>query len=282
MKIKSTLILILLFLVYGNLYSANLNKIENSINNILKDSPKKEKKKNKDSTDSKSNNEQNQKDDSPNLTMSAEDEVILKTAIDQYNNELYNYSLKKFQSILNKYPNSQYADTSKIWIGKIYIRLNKLEKAIEIFNQIKKDSGEYPASLFFIAKCYRAKGERVKAIEEFQLIFSQFPNHDLADNSMLETAKLYLSKGMGTQALEISVKLIKYYKNRDTIDDAYYLIGKIFQRDPILKDFEKAKNFYKLFLKKAKSGQKFFIDSPLLKRVKNDLTSIENSYLKYQ
>jgi TolA-binding protein len=210
-----------------------------------------------------------------------EEQVLLKTGIDFYNNGLYDHSLKKFQELSTKFPQGTYRDSARFWMGKIYLKQYRYDDANREFSSVTAESGDYPASLFYMGDSSLMKGNQISAIEYYQRVQAQFPAHELADKALLNTGRLYLNQQKGAQALDSAVKIIKYYKDRDTVDDAYYLMGKVYERDPRLKDIETARKIYRQFIKKGETDPRFG-KSPLKKRVQEDLQRIDNMYFKLE
>jgi TolA-binding protein len=213
--------------------------------------------------------------------ISSEEQVLFKTGVDFYNSGLYEHAQKKFQELAAKFPKSPLLDGSHAWLGKSNLKLYKYDDAIKEFSAIPADSAEYPAAVFFTGESFQMKGDQLSAIENFERVYSRFPQNELADKALLNAGKLYLNQNKGAQSLDAAVKLIKYYKDRDTIDDAYYLLAKIFENDAKLKDIETARKIYRLFIKKGETDERFG-KSPLKKRVEQDLARIERTYFKFE
>ncbi len=295
------LFLIILLFSFIDSYAKDFHKTEEMINSILNESntesavkngelkkndtaneevPSSEQKDiNKTEPDK---NEQNDEKEIKNTALSGKDEILLKTGIQLFESRMYDHSLSRFNDIIKNHPSSRFIDSARMYTGKIYIRKYDYENAIKQFDAVNEKSGEYPASLFYKGEALRLKGEIVTAIETYQKVSSTFPENELADDSILITGKLYLKNRKGYQALESALKIVRYYKNSETIDDAYYLIARIYERDPILKDNEMSRKFYRSFLKKADSGQKHFADSPLKNIVKKDLDHLEKRYFRLE
>lgn len=209
------------------------------------------------------------------------DEVLLKTGIQLYNTDLVEAALAKFRELKTKYPKSPFRDAAVIWTGKILHGQNRLSDAIKEFALIGEGSGEYPSSLYYLGETQYKSGNLPAAIEYLYKTFSQFPEHEKADDALLLIGNIYLRVKKGNHALEAAVKIIKYYPERETIDDAYFLLGKVFEKDPELRDFETARKIYMIFLKKAvEEKDPHFNNSPLLQRVQRDLKFIESTYFK--
>ena len=283
---------IIIFLLISNLaYSKDYHRTEEIINSILAeendesykkiDPPidKQEENRGKNTKDKSQNNQGAAK---KNSAMSGKDEVLLKTGIQFYESGLFDHSLARFEDLIKNYPSSPFVNNARIWAGKIYLKKYKYDDAIKQFDDIKEQSGEYPASLYYKAEVYKYKNDTISAIDFYQKVYASYPEHELADSAIINSGKLYLNSGKGYQALESAIRIIRYYKDRSSIDDAYYLIAKVYEKDPMLKDMEISRKFYKIFIKKADQNQKYFSDSPLLETVKKDLQYIEKTYFKFE
>ena len=284
-------IFIILILSSTPLFSKDFKKTEDIITDILNERPVGEKiHDGRDTAGKKGGDERKKKaeDDrdggeKKSLSMTSSDEVLFKMGTQLTESRLYPDAEKKFRELLDQFPQSKYRDGSNFWLGTIRISENRYDEAIAFFTEIKKtDSGEYPAAQFKLGECYQYKGDLIKSIEYFRRIFSLFPTNELADNALLRTGKLYLGLKKGDLALDAAVRSIKYYGDRETLDDAYYLLGKIYENDPKLKDPEMARKIYRLFLKKAGSGDPKFKNSPLRGRIESDLQLIEKKYFNME
>jgi TolA-binding protein len=213
--------------------------------------------------------------------VSGEEEVLLKTGIDFYNNGLYDPALRNFQEMVTRFPQGTLRESARFWMGRIHMKAYRYDEAIKEFAAVTPESGDYPASLFLVAESYQMKGDRVASIENYQRVYARFPDHELADRALLAMGKLYLAGRNGAQALDSAVKLIRQYKDRDTVDDAYYLIGKVYEGDPLFKDIETARRVYRRFLEKGETDRRFGA-SPLRRRVEDDLRRIERAYFRME
>ncbi|HPS58987.1 MAG TPA: tetratricopeptide repeat protein [Spirochaetota bacterium] len=290
---KRSLLTLLIIISSLSVQSKDFNKTEEMIDTILSEESGSAVKQEKEQTEQQAGDEAavtvedetGAKDDAASSgknTMSGKDESIYKTAIQLYNTGYYDHSLAKFNEIISNHGDSKFLDNAHVWAGRIYIKKYKYDDAIKEFDSVRDISGEYPASLFYKAEAYRFKGDNISSIEFYQKYASEYPGNPLAPYSILNAGKLYLSNKQGTQSLEAAIKLIKNYPDSDTIDDAYYLIAKIYEKDPVLKDVESARKYYKIFLKKAANNEKYFSDSPLLPAVKRDMEHLEKTHFKME
>ena len=286
-------IILILLLISSIAYSKDYQKTKEIINSILAEESDEaganktieqpiEKAEDDTSKDNKEKSKANQDTPKKNTAMSGKDEVLLKTGIQFYESGLFDHSLTRFEDLIKNYPSSPFVNNARMWAGRIYLKKYKYDEAIKQFDEIKEQSGEYPASLYYKAEVYKYKNDIISSIDYYQKLSSSYPEHELADNAIINSGKLYLNSGKGYPALESAIRIIRYYKDRDTIDDAYYLIAKVYEKDPALKDMEISRKLYKIFIKKAAQNQKHFSDSPLLETVKKDLQFIEKTYFKFE
>lgn len=271
-------IFILIIFLNVNSYSQNNNKNIEIINTILSESNSNtENKINSDNNKISKKKKKKEKVEIPAAI--TEDMAILETGINLYNTGNYQSSINKLNELKTNFQNSLYIDQAKQWLAKNYLKINNPEKALQELEEIDKQSGEYPASLYLKANIYQNQKNSNKAKETFYKLASLFPEHNLADNSLIMLGKLFLQEKNGNNALTITIKLIKNYADRETIDESYFLLAKIFEKDPILKDMEKARLAYKKFIYKANVEKNpFFYNSPLLIRVKKDLKYLEKNF----
>ncbi len=282
---------VLLIFIITSAYSKDYRKTEEMINSILAEETTNAAKKTEPETNIPGD-KQNKTDDTgkttdeenknKNSAMSGNDEVLLKTGIQLYESGLLDHSILRFNDLIKNYPSSPFMNNARMWAGKIHLKKYQYDDAIKQFDEIKEQSGEYPASLYYKSEAYRYKGDLINAIEHYQKLSSSYPDHELADNAILSSGRLYLNSGKGYQALESAIRIIRNYKDRETVDDAYYLIAKIYEKDPILKDLEMSRTFYKTFIRKSEQNIKHFSDSPLIPAVKNDLHHLEKTYFKFE
>lgn len=214
--------------------------------------------------------------------MAGKDAVLLKNGIQLFNSGMMDSSFAAFNDIINNYPGSPFTDSARVWSGRIMLGKNQYDDAIGQFSSVGDNSGEYPAALFYTGEAFRYKGDLNRAIETLKKLYNSYPENEFSDKAMLISGKLYLQLNRGYQALESALGIINNYSDRDTVDDAYYMMAKIYERDPVLKDFETARRIYRTFLAKAGRNEKYFRESPLLDTVKRDLDNLEKTYFRLE
>lgn len=216
------------------------------------------------------------------MTSPSSDEVLYKTGIQFYESEMYEAAIKNFNDLKSKYPQSQYTQNGAIWAGKANLQLRKFKNAVQDFSSIDEQSGEYPESQFYIGESYLRMGKRTDSVNYFYRVAMQFPKYELADDALIKLGSIYLQDGKGSLALKSAARVIRLYGTESNVDDAYYLIAKVYEKDPVLRDVEISRKVYKIFIDKAGKNESHFKDSPLLRRVKRDLRNIERTFFRYE
>ncbi len=210
------------------------------------------------------------------------DEALYKSGIDFFNANLFEASIKSFEELKSKHKESPRLHNALIYSGKAYMRLGNFSKATEELSSVPSESGEYPASLYHLAEAQIGMGKKDDAIATLYRLSTQYPQTSLADDALVHLSQIFLQEKKGHQALEAAVKIIRHYGDRETIDDAYFMIGQIYEKDPMLRDVEVSRKIYRIFIQKAEDGDKYFSDSPLLRRVKRELKSLEKRYFRHE
>lgn len=208
------------------------------------------------------------------------DAVLLKTGLSMFNSGSYTAAEKNFSKLISEYPDSPYTDTARIRLGQIYIKENEYDKAMETFAEVNEFSGEYPAALFDTGYCLNAKTDVTSAISCYQTVAYSFPDHELADDALVRAGLLFLQTGKGSEALSTFIDVVSKYKNRETVDESVFYMAKVYEQDAGLRDIERARDIYKLFLKKAAAGEKHFANSPLKERAERELARINSTYFR--
>lgn len=233
-------------------------------------------------TDRKSPAEEEKQERKKVPAMAGKDAVLLKNGIQLFNSGMMDSSFAAFNEIISNYPGSPFTDSARIWSGRIMLGRNQYDAAIVQFSSVGENSGEFPASLFYTGEAFRYKGDLNRSIETLKKLSNSYPGNEFSDKALLISGKLYLQLNRGYQALESVIGIINNYSDRDTVDDAYYLMAKIYERDPVLKDFETARRIYRTFIAKAGRNEKYFRESPLLETVKRDLDNLEKTYFRLE
>ncbi len=226
--------------------------------------------------------DQKKQKDTASFKTNVEEQMLFKSAFDLYNGGFYDGALQKIGELKTKFPQSAFADQSRVLSARILNRQYKHDEAIRELSSVKPDSGEFRQALYLKGESFQLKGDPVNALDNFQRLYSQYPEDPLANIALLASARILHAQHRGQQALDAAVRLIKDYGQKETVDDAYYLMGKIYETDPVLRDIESARRVYRIFLKKAQGEDERFSKSPLRERVSKDLQRLEKNHFKLE
>jgi TolA-binding protein len=212
----------------------------------------------------------------------AEELNLYRIGIQFYESASFDSALQHFNDLLERFPQSQYADSARLWRGKTLMKQRAFRDAISTFAAVSENSGEFPAALYNTGLCHVFLRQPNQAIAAFQRIIIQFPESDFADRALLESAQVHLQQKNGRRAVESLVRIINSYPNRETVADAYYHLARVFEQDSSMRDIEAARNLLRQFLRKAEQGERIFRDSPLRERAAADLNRIERTHFRHE
>ncbi|MDX8403693.1 MAG: tol-pal system protein YbgF, partial [Mariprofundaceae bacterium] len=91
-----------------------------------------------------------------------------------------------FKSLLNDYPQGEYADQAYFWLGESYLAQHKTEEAITALKKIASDypdSAKHPAALLRLASAYQESGHRGDAKAALQRLIKQHPESNAAEQA---------------------------------------------------------------------------------------------------
>lgn len=98
-----------------------------------------------------------------------EAEELFEKAMDFYKKEEYSKAIEILKTLLNMNPNDV---NTQFYLGLVYLLDNKVDKAIELFNEAKKLSGSSLREKchWYLGNAYLLKDDEEKALEEFQKV----------------------------------------------------------------------------------------------------------------
>ena len=95
----------------------------------------------------------------------------------------YQQAIVEFKSFNQKFPNSSYAANAQYWLGQLLFNQGQLNEANEAFLLIATDykqSSKRPDALLKIAMIAQKQNNPSKAIEQYQLVVSEYPDSSAA------------------------------------------------------------------------------------------------------
>lgn len=102
-------------------------------------------------------------------TMTNEGKAEYETAYNKLKNKDHDGAIAGFKSVVDKYPNSEYAGSSQFWLGFVY----------------------------------QTKGDMDNAIKSFSTLVDKFPSHSKTPDAKYNLGKLYHQQGNTTKAKEL-------------------------------------------------------------------------------
>jgi len=133
----------------------------------------------------------------------ARDEFVIRyeKALGEYQSGNYRRALKQFAQLLATNSHHYLSDNCQYWIGECYYGLKQYEQAIEAFRKVftyrksnKRDDAQMKLWL-----CYLRLGDKDKAQEELQKLFTDYPNSEYVAKAK-ELLKLFGEKADTTKA----------------------------------------------------------------------------------
>ncbi len=136
---------------------------------------------------------------------------LFRFAQNALNDGAYEYAIRAYQLVLNRYPNSPFVPNSKYGVGLAHEKLNQFEKAIEVYNKIiieHKRTQHAKNSLFRIG--------------EIQL--ESFSDPDAAEESFKKVTQM---RPAGKQNNEAIFRIGDCYLKRNSLEKAAEWYGQV-------------------------------------------------------
>lgn len=181
--------------------------------------------------------------------------VLYKAAEIYFTYDHFDEARRRFQALLEAYPQHQVAEYSANLIIESYLA-EKNYAAVEKFSSgllaraatpgvqrgFKGDLVKYKAgAMFKIAEDLQAAGQSEKAAEEYLRILNEHPDNQFADSALNNAAVAYESSRRYESASKLYERLVHDYPKSPLADDALFRVGLNAER---FFDFDKATRSY--------------------------------------
>ena len=106
--------------------------------------------------------------------------------------------ISNLESLLNKYPKSNYADDAQFEIGNAYMQKENYNKALSYFNQLQKEhpkSSYVKKAMLKTALAYFNMDKNDEAIALYKDIIAQYPSSEEAKESVTSMRNIYVETG---------------------------------------------------------------------------------------
>jgi outer membrane protein assembly factor BamD len=191
--------------------------------------------------------------------------ALWKFAIDDFNNSLPEEAIEKFKLVEKDYSYTEWAPKSLLMIAYVYYEANRcvdaisaVERYIKFYpNNIERIYAEYLKGVCYfeeVSEFSKDQDNTFKAINQFKLIISSYPNTEYANdakykldllNDLLAGKEMYVARYyMNIQkwggAINRLQTIIEKYQNTIYIEEALYRLVEIYHKLGLVEDASKA------------------------------------------
>ncbi|MCX5858483.1 MAG: tol-pal system protein YbgF, partial [Proteobacteria bacterium] len=106
------------------------------------------------------------------------EEAGYREAYSNYQGKKYDLARAKFEKLIGLYPNGQFSDTARYWIGECYFSLKDYERALLSFNEVIEKypkSSKVPNAYLKLGLSFQELGQQKEAQMAFETLVSKFP-----------------------------------------------------------------------------------------------------------
>jgi soluble lytic murein transglycosylase len=113
------------------------------------------------------------------------------------------------------------------WIGRSHTKLREHGEAVTWYERILEECGGVEPferkALYLIGKGYWNDGQKEKALDRFEQLWTEFEGHSYADDAMYFAARIHRELGDDQQARDLAARQVKRYPDGDMASDAHWL-----------------------------------------------------------
>ncbi|MCB2262664.1 MAG: tol-pal system protein YbgF [Candidatus Thiosymbion ectosymbiont of Robbea hypermnestra] len=109
----------------------------------------------------------------------AEEKELYRVAFDLLRQRRYKDAIRGFEDLLARYPNEEFADNARYWLGEANYVERNYEAALTQFQHVAADypqSPKVPGALLKIGYIHHEKGDRQRARRTLREILDRFPD----------------------------------------------------------------------------------------------------------
>ena len=127
---------------------------------------------------------------SGDLVLSSPEYDLYQSGLRFFNSRSYEKAIAMFADCLSKFPDGEYKDRARYWIGECHYQLGNMEQAIEEYKKVfsYQNSTKADAAQFQIALAYQKLGQIERSRAEFRRLVERYPA-----SSYVERSKKYLA-----------------------------------------------------------------------------------------
>ncbi len=150
-------------------------------------------------------------------------------------------ALPHFKQIIKRYPFDEFADKSRLEIGRIYVRQGEWEKAMETYKFIDRSDAKDQLkadALTRMAIIYYKTADYEEAYKLFNTIRAKFPESKEAVQAFFMRGFCLLHLGKPDEALKICHEFLEKYPESEWITEVMFWAGKYYYNEAKYKDAE--------------------------------------------
>ncbi|NIN60812.1 MAG: tol-pal system protein YbgF, partial [Gammaproteobacteria bacterium] len=101
----------------------------------------------------------------------------------------YDQAITAFSLFLQEYPNSQYADNARYWMGEAYFVTRRFGQAITEYRTLLDDfpdSRKAPVAMLKIGHSYRELGQNEESKQYYRMLVEKYPDTSAAKDAARE------------------------------------------------------------------------------------------------
>lgn len=172
---------------------------------------------------------------------------------------------RMYFQLYEKYPGSKLAPDALFNAAADYEKIEKFDKAAEMYEIITAsyiNSPKAKDALFNVGFCYEKLGKAEKMAESNERFSRLFPGEKDVESMMVRTAEYYYKNAQYEKARKIYRNYIASYGKSERTVEAYYYIGKCYEKDGDANNasmgFDQAEAHHKRLVEAGLPGNTYF------------------------
>lgn len=162
--------------------------------------------------------------------------------------------IERYQSLIQRYPESDHLDEAYVRIGNIYIDQAQWEgqeafdAAISQLEYVSLNSEEVAEALLKMGLCYQGKDQCELAVNQFEDVMRNYPDHSVVLDAQLGMAECYIALDEYNKAIETYRTIVYRYPQSQLAREVRVSMGDLFAETG---DLLKAQESYERILEQG-------------------------------
>ncbi len=138
-----------------------------------------------------------------------------------------------YRRVIDEYPNTPYVGPARYGLAWHYLRGDEHQQAAEAFSRVRQNADPTLAdpATYYEAVARAMAGNTDRAVELYQTVAEQQPDHRLAAEALFEAGLLRYEQSQYGAASALFRALVRDHPNADRLGDAYYWLGNAYLAD---------------------------------------------------